>query len=168
MWRAGLSSAPSQMLQHMAVPLPAAAPCHKELQGSSWLRIATELGLNTELTRNLNFCGMVLVLLISYSKLSQSLTTPEVLKAGLELTGAVGIIKHSQNLGGNTKSCLSSTLPIRAQLAEAMLIHFCANSTNLIVSPSSRSKKAAPSSDTRKYVNQQFRRKMIHKNTFSL
>lgn len=107
-WRAGLSSAPSQMLQHMAVPHPAAARCHTELQSSSWLRIATELGLNPDLTRILNFCGMVLLLLISYSKLSQSVTTslqttPEVLKAGLELTGAVEITKHSQDLGGNTE-----------------------------------------------------------------
>lgn len=78
------------MLQHMAVPHPAAAPSHRELQGSSWLRIATEPGLKLGLTRILNFCGMVVLFLINYSKLSQSVTTslqaaPEVLMAGLEL-----------------------------------------------------------------------------------
>lgn len=93
-----------QMLQHMAVPHPAAAPAHTELQDSPWLGIATELGLNLHLTRILSFCGMVLLFLINYSKLSQPMTaslqtTPEVLKAGLELTGAVRNKKHSPGFG---------------------------------------------------------------------
>lgn len=67
-----------------------------------------------------------------------------------------------QDLGGNTRSC-----SIRAPLAEAMLMHFCAYFTHLIISPSSRSKKAAPSSDTRKCVNQQFRGK-VHINILFL
>lgn len=67
----------------------------------------------------------------------------------------------------NMKSCLIAKLSIRGQLAENMLLHF-ADSTNLIISPSATSKKAAPSSDMRKYVNQQLRGKMLHMNIFSL
>lgn len=61
----------------------------------------------------------------------------------------------------NTKSCLISKLSIRGQLAETMLSHYFADSTNLIISPSARSKKAAPSSDMKEYVNQQLRGTML-------
>ena len=67
----------------------------------------------------------------------------------------------------NTKSCLISKLSVRGQLAETMLLHF-ADSTSLIIPASARSKKAAPSSDKRKYVNQQLWGKMLCINTFSL
>lgn len=66
------------------------------------------------------------------------------------------------------KGCVISKLPARGQLAETTLLNIFAGSTNLIISPSATSKKAAPSSDMRKYINQQYRVKMLHINTFTL
>lgn len=50
----------------------------------------------------------------------------------------------------NRRSCVISELSARGQLAETTLLHIFAGSTDLIISPSATSKKAAPSSDMRK------------------